>query len=244
MIEKIHMIHAAPLLVPIAHRWGMIRPPKIWQTGILCHIWHIQISILVINCFARIVRLRGGGAQLLCGVVVEWYLSTVSNPFVWLMRTNLVLSSRTKMPQPLRQRLWCAGFTSRSSAKKEWARSAISLQPRSTSRIRFVQFYTTRTKSHSIHPSDCFTHSHPMPQRQPYLMWSLSATICCRISKVPMVSYTSRLIPRSSMLSYQTCSLIPRTANSRCRMRRMCSRTKMTCQRTVCRSNRSIYSGS
>ena len=30
-------------------KWIMIRPPKIWQNGILCHIWHIQILILVIN---------------------------------------------------------------------------------------------------------------------------------------------------------------------------------------------------
>ena len=35
----------------------MTRPPKIWQNGILCHIWHIQILILVINCFARIAIL-------------------------------------------------------------------------------------------------------------------------------------------------------------------------------------------
>ena len=35
----------------------IIRPPKIWQNGILCHIWQLQISILVINCFGRIVSL-------------------------------------------------------------------------------------------------------------------------------------------------------------------------------------------
>ena len=63
-------------------------PPKKWQNGILCHISHIQISILVIIFFARIVRLIGSGAQLLCGVVVGWYLSTASIPFVWRMSPN------------------------------------------------------------------------------------------------------------------------------------------------------------
>ena len=35
----------------------MVRPPKIWQNGILCHIWHIQILIIVINFSARIASL-------------------------------------------------------------------------------------------------------------------------------------------------------------------------------------------
>ena len=30
---------------------AITRPPKIWQNGISCHIWHVQISILVINFF-------------------------------------------------------------------------------------------------------------------------------------------------------------------------------------------------
>ena len=166
----------------------MSRPPKIWQNGILCHIWHIQISILVIIVFARIARLSGSGSWSLYGVVVEWYLSTASSPFVWLMSPNLVLKLHPEMPHPLWLRPCCAGFASRLDAGKKWARCAIAFQQRSTSRLCLVRLYTA---SNTIQ-SGCCTQRRKMPQRRTSLMWSLSSTICRRISKVPMVSCTSR----------------------------------------------------